>query len=84
MYGNVATVHRNTCRRNKSAKMTAAKESLDVFVSEAGCQQLHRSVHRKVDNVVLPLILLPMNTTKNDVFCHLNEEVKKLVDGTEL
>ena len=34
-----------------------------------------------VDNVVVPLILLPMNTTKNDVFYYVNEEVKKLVDG---
>ena len=42
-------------------------------------------MRRKVDNVVLPLsILLPMNTTKNDVLCYVNEEVKKLVDGTEL
>ena len=64
--------------------MIATKESLDVFVSEAGCQQPHRSVQRKVDNVVFQLVLLPMNTTKNDVLCYVNEEVKKLVDGTEL
>ena len=38
----------------------------------------------KLDNVVLPLILLPMNTTKNDVFCYVNKEVKKIVDDTEL
>ena len=64
--------------------MSAAKQSLEVFVGEVGCQQPHRSMRRKLDNVVLPLILLPMNTTKKDVFYYVNEKVKKLVDGIEL
>jgi hypothetical protein len=32
-----------------------------------------------VDKSVVPLILLPMNTTKVDVFHFVNEEVKTLV-----
>ena len=84
IYGRVATVHGNTCHGRESAKMSAARESLDVFINEAGCQQPHRSVRRKMDNAVLPLILLPMNTTKLEVFKYVNEEVKKLVDGSEL
>ena len=37
VYGRVAAIHGNTCRRIESAKMSATKESLQVFVSEAGC-----------------------------------------------
>jgi hypothetical protein len=32
----------------------------------------------------VPLILLPMNTMKVDVFHLVNEEVKKMVDGEPL
>jgi hypothetical protein len=37
-----------------------------------------------VDNFVVPLILLPMNTTKVDVFHFVNEEVKTLVGGESI
>ena len=84
LYGRVATIHGNTCKGKESAKLLAVWKSLDVFVKEAGCQQPHRSIRRKLDNAILPLILLPMNTTKLDVFRYVNEEVKKLVDGSEL
>ena len=64
--------------------MVVAKESFEDFVSEADYQQSHLLVHRKLDNAILPLILLPMNIIKNDVFCYMNEEMKKLMDSTEL
>ena len=77
-------IHRYMCQTTKSAKISATKESLEVFVSKASCQQVHQSMCKKLDNVVLSLVLLPMNTTKNDVFCYVNEEVKKLIDDIEL
>jgi predicted ATP-dependent Lon-type protease len=41
-------------------------------------------VRKKVENSVVLLILLPMNTTKVDVFHFVNEEVKTLVGGESM
>jgi hypothetical protein len=79
VYGRVAAVHGNTCNLRERAKMSAARESFTAFVGDTGCTQSHHQVQRKVDNSVVPLILLPMNTTKVDVFHFVNEEVKTLV-----
>jgi len=38
IYGRVAAVHKNTCQGRESAKMSATRKSLYVFVNEAGCQ----------------------------------------------
>jgi hypothetical protein len=64
--------------------MSAARESFTAFVGDAGCTQPHRQVRKRVDNSVVPLILLPMNTTKVDVFHFVNEEVKTLVGGESM
>jgi hypothetical protein len=63
--------------------MLAARESFQEFVGEAGCIQ-HRQIRRKVDKFVVSLVLLPINTTKVDVFHFVNEEVKKMVGGEPL
>jgi hypothetical protein len=84
VYRRVAAVHGNMCKLKKRAKMSAARESFQEFIGEAGCTQLHRQVWRKVDNSVVPLILLLMNTTKVDVFHFMNEEVMKMVCGEPL
>jgi len=68
VYGRVATVHGNTCQVKENARMSVARESLYVLENKVGCQQPHRSIRRKTDNAVLPLILLPMITTRLDVF----------------
>jgi hypothetical protein len=84
VYGRVAAVHGNMCNLRERAKMSAAKESFTAFIGDAGCTQPHHQVRRKVDNSVVPLILLPMNTTKVDVFHFVNEEVKTLVGGESM
>jgi hypothetical protein len=84
VYERVATVHGNTCKLRVPTKMSVARESLQEFIGEAGCTQPHRQIRRKVDNSVVPLILLPMNTTKVDVFHFVNEEEKKMVCGEPL
>jgi hypothetical protein len=84
VYGRVAAVYGNTCNLRERAKMSAARESFTAFVGDAGCTQPHRQVRKKVDNSVVPLILLPMNTTKVDVFHFVNEEVKTLVGGESM
>jgi hypothetical protein len=84
VYGRVAAIHGNKCNLREQAKMSAIRESFTAFVGDVGCTQLHRQVRRKVDNSVVPLILLPMNTTKVDVFHFVNEEVKTLVGGESM
>ena len=84
MYERVAVVHGIMCYLREQVKMSAAKESFTAFVGDAGCTQPHRQVRKKLDNIVVPLILLPMNTTKVDVFHFVNEEVKTLVDGESM
>lgn len=84
VYGKVAAVHGNTCKLRERAQMSAARESFQEFVKEAGCTQPNRQIRKKIDNVVVPLVLLPMNTTKLDVFHYVNEEVKKMVDGNPI
>jgi hypothetical protein len=84
VYGRVAAVHGNTCNLKEQVKMSVAKENFTAFVGDAGCTQPHRQVRKKVDNSIVPLILLPMNTTKVDVFHFVNEEVKTLVGGESI
>jgi hypothetical protein len=84
VYGRVAAVHGNTCNLRERAKMSAARESFIAFIGDVGCTQPHRQVRRKVDSSIVPLILLPMNTTKVDVFHFVNEEVKTLVGGESM
>ena len=75
IYGRVTAIHGNTLSDpvRESTKMSAADASFKVFVDEAGCPQPHRSIRRKSDNEVVPLILLPMNTMKFDIFNYVNE-----------
>jgi hypothetical protein len=84
VYGRVAAVYGNTCNLRERAKMSAARESFTKFVVDAGYTQPHRQVRKKVDNSVVLLILLPINTTKVDVFHFINEEVKTLVGGESM
>jgi hypothetical protein len=72
------------CYLREGTKMMAAHESFKEFVGEAGYTQPHRQIRRKVDILVMALILLSMNTRKVDVFYLVNEEVKKMVDGEPL
>lgn len=83
IYGRVTAIHGNTLSDpiRESARMSAAEACFKSFVDEAGCPQPHRSIRRKNDNEVVPLILLPMNTVKFDVFNYVNEEVKRICNG---
>ena len=83
IYGRVTAIHGNTLSNplRESTRMSAAEACFKSFVDEVGCPQPHRSICRKDDNAVVPLILLPMNTVKFDVFNYVNEEVKKICNG---
>jgi hypothetical protein len=84
VYGRVAAVYGNTYKLREREKMSASRESFQEFIGEIGCTQPHQQIRREVDNSVVLLILLPMNTTKVDVFHFVNEEVKKMVCGEPL
>ena len=84
VYMKVATVHENMCNLKARAKMSIARESFTTFVGDAGCTQSHCQVWKKLDNSVVLLILLSMNTTKVDAFHFVNEEVKMLVGGESM
>jgi hypothetical protein len=62
-----------------ASKDVGTLKDFQEFIGEVRFTQPHRQVRWKVDNSVVPLILLPMNTTKMDVFHFVNEEVKKMV-----
>jgi len=81
VYGRVVVVHGNTCHLREGARMSTMYVSFEEFVKEVRCTQPYRQIRRKVDNSIVPFILLPMNTTKVDVFHYVNKEVKKMVDG---
>jgi len=83
IYGRVTTIYGNTFPNpvRESTRMYAAEACFKSFIDEAGCPQPHRSIRRKIDNEVVPLILLPMNTVKFDVFNYVNEEVKRICNG---
>lgn len=83
IYGGVTAIHGNILSDplRESTRMSTAEACFKSFVDEAGCPQLHYSIRRKNDNEVVPLILLPMNTVKFDVFNYLNEEVKRICNG---
>jgi hypothetical protein len=84
VYGRVVAVHGNMCNLRERAKMSAARESFTTFVGDAGCTQPHLQVRKKVDNSIVPLILLSMNTMKVDMFHFVNDEVKTLVGGESM
>jgi hypothetical protein len=84
VYGRVAAADGNMCNLRERAKMSAARESFTTFVGDAGCTQPHLQVRKKVDNSIVPLILLSMNTMKVDMFHFVNDEVKTLVGGESM
>ena len=84
VYGRVTAVHGNTCNLKEQEKMSAARESFTSFVGDVGCTQSHHQVRKKLNNSVVLLILLSMNTKKVDVFHFVNEEVKTLVGGKSM
>ena len=79
VYGRIAAVHRNTYNLRERVKMSATRESFTAFVGDVGCTQPHCQIQKKLDNSLVPLILLSMNTRKVDMFHFVNEEVKMLV-----
>jgi hypothetical protein len=56
----------------------SSQRMFDAFVQKAGCPQPHCSIRRRLDNIVHILVLLPMNTTKIDVYEYVNSKVQRI------
>ena len=64
-----SAVHGNTVHSPQTSVDVQAMESIfEKYVMETGCTQPHRQYQRRSDNQMVPLILLPMNTRREDVF----------------
>ena len=62
MYGNRVHVPRT------SIGVQAMESVFEKYVREIRCRQLHRKCRRRSDKQMVPLILMPMNTRREDVF----------------
>ena len=48
------------------------------YVQESGCTQPHRQCQQRNDKTMVPLVLLPMNTRREDVFHAVIANVQKI------
>ena len=54
------------------------KTIFERSVKEVGYAQPHRQCRRRSNNEMVPLVLLPVNTTQKDVFRAVSTNVEKL------
>ena len=67
--GRSSTVHQNKIHVPQTSLGVHARESIfEKCVKETWCTQPHRQCQRRSDNKMVPLILLPMNIRRDDVF----------------
>jgi hypothetical protein len=71
----ITTIHGNSCSLREKAQVLAARECFDAFVQKEGCSQPHHSIRWRLDDTLDTLVLLPMNTTKCDVYEYVNSKV---------
>ena len=74
-----SVVHGNTMHVPRTSIAVQAMEIVfEKYVTETGCTQPHRQCRRRSDNQMVPLILLPMNTKRDDVFHTVVADVEKI------
>ena len=78
IYGNSAKQPR------ASVQAEAIRVAFERYIKECGCLQPDRRSYWKKDKRMVPLVLLPMNTRRQDVMIAVNEEVAHLVGGNPL
>ena len=79
------TIHGNSAKQPRtSVQAEATRVAFERYTKECGCPQPDRRSHRKKDKKMVPLVLLPMNTRRQDVMIAVNEEVVRLVGGNPL
>ena len=77
--GRSLAAHGNTVHVPRTSVGVQAMESVfEKYVTETGCTQPHRQCRRRSDNQMVPLILLPMNTRREDVFYTIVADVERI------
>ena len=77
--GRSSAVHGNRVRVLRTGLGMQATESVfQKYVQESGGTQPHRQCQRQSDKTMVPLVLLPMNTRREDVFHAVIAEVQKI------
>ena len=67
--GRSSAVHGNTVRVPRTGLGMQAMECVfQKYVQECGCTQPHRECQRRNDKTMVPFVLLPMNTRREDVY----------------
>ena len=80
-----ATTHENSAKQPRAlVQAEAIRVAFERYTKECGCLQPNRQSYRKKDKRMVPLVLLPMNTRRQDVMIAVNEEVACLVGGNPL
>ena len=78
--GRSFAVHGNTVRVPRTGLGMQEMESVfQKYVQDCGCTQPHRQCQRRNDQKMVPLILLPMNTRREDVFHAVIADVQKIM-----
>ena len=72
-------VHGNIVRVPRTGLGMQAMESVfQKYVQDSSCTQPHRQCQRRNGKKMIPLVLLPMNTRRDDVFHAMIADVKKI------
>ena len=72
-------VHGNTVHVPRTSVGVEAMESVfEKYVTETRCTQPYKQCQRRSDNQMVPLILLPMNTRREDVFHTVVADVQRI------
>ena len=80
-----AAIHGNSAKQpHASVQAEATRVAFERYTKECGCLQPDRRSYWKKDKRMVPLVLLPMNTRRQDVMIAVNEEVALLVGGNPL
>ena len=72
MYGNTV------CVPQTGLGMEAMESICQKYVQDSGYTQLHRQYQRRNDKTMVPLVLLPMNTRREDVFHTVIADIQKI------
>ena len=75
----LSAMHGNTIHVPRTSLGVQTMEIVfEKYVQEIGCTQSHRQCRRRSDNQMVPLILLPMNTRRDDVYHTVLIDVQRI------
>ena len=81
--GRSLAVHGNIVHVPWTSVGVQAMESVfEKYVTKTGCTQLHRQCRQRSNNQMVPLILLPMNTRRVDVFHTIVADIQRITKST--